>query len=532
MDVDEIIATAAHLFETGETDAAEGLCSVALALAPDRADLIQLSGRIHLRRGQHAEAAQALAKAASNGAGDAPTLNELSFASLMIGRFDVAEAAALEAVRLRPDFVEALINLALAQNALAKYADALETTDRALGLRPNDASLRLARSGAFGGLRRLEAALSEADAAIALAPQLVDARIRRGEILQALTRHQEALTAFDAALVLDPNRADARFKRSFSRLVLGDLQGGFSDYEQRFRISSAFTPPASLSAPRWTGAEPISGRSILLHCEQGLGDSLQFARFVPLLAERGAKAHVLTRPPLVRLFQRLSRVESVHTFGDVVPETDYACSLMSLPAAFGVTLQTVPSASPYLSADPIDVSAWASRLQDLKGLKIGLVWSGGRRAHVDGPGSVNARRNIPLSLLARLPKDGAIYVSLQIGEPDERAADQAILSDWTGPSLHDWTEDLRDFADTAALIANLDLVISVDTAVVHLAGALDKEVWLLNRYDTCWRWMLEVDDSPWYQRLRQYRQSSDGDWNSVVDHVVHDLALRLALTPD
>ena len=172
MDVDEIIETAAHLLETGEIDAAEGLCGVALALAPDRADLLRIAGRIHLHRGRYPEAAQALAKAASNGAEDASTLNALSFASLMIQRFDVAAAAASEAVRLEPHLVDALINLSLAQNAMGRYDDALQTTDRAIGLRPNDASLRLARSGAYSGLRRLDAALSEADAAVALAPPL------------------------------------------------------------------------------------------------------------------------------------------------------------------------------------------------------------------------------------------------------------------------------------------------------------------------------------------------------------------------
>lgn len=528
MNLDDIIETAAHLFESGEIDGAEGLCAVAFGLAPERSDLLRLAGRIQLQRGRFPEAAQTLAKAASNGAGDAQTLNELSFAALMIRRFDVAAAAATEAIRLSPGFVDALINLALAQNALAQYAEALQTADTAISLRPNDPSIRLARSGALSGLRRLDEALSEADAAIVRAPHLTDARIRRGEVLQALGRQQEALAALDAALILDPERADAKFKRSFSRLALGDLGGGFSDYEERFRMSSAFAPPVSLTATRWNGTQPISGRSILLHCEQGLGDSLQFCRYAPLLAERGAVVHVLTRPPLARLFGRLQGVARVITFQDPVPETDFVCSLMSLPAAFGSTLETVPSATPYLTPDPVERKAWARKLNDLNGLRVGLVWSGGRRAHIDGPGSVNARRNLPLSRLEGLPKKGVTYVSLQVGEPDERAFDQAILASWSGPPLLDFNDHLHDFADTAALVSNLDLVISVDTAVAHLAGALGRDVWLLNRYDTCWRWMLERDDSPWYPTLRQYRQPVDGDWASVVRRVIQDLTARLS----
>lgn len=498
-----------------------------MAVAPDRADVLRLAGNIHLRRARYAEAAQTLAKAATNGAGDAPTLNALSFAALMIQRFDVAARAAGEAVRLRPDFLEALINLALAQNALANYAEALATTDRALELKTRDAALHLARSGALLGLRRLDEAVTEAEAAIGLAPLLADARICRAEALQALGRHQDALQDLDAALVIDPQRQDARFKRSFSRLTLGDLPGGFADYEARFSISSTFTPPASLTAPRWTGAEPLEGRSILLHCEQGLGDSLQFCRYAPLLADRGAEVHLLTRRPLSRVFKSLRGVSGVHVFGEPVPQTDYACSFMSLPAAFGATIDAAPAASPYLSADPQDAAAWRRRLAPLEGRRIGLVWSGGRRAHVDGPGSVNIRRNVPLPLLAGLPKQGAHYVSLQIGEADERAADLAVLSQWTGPDLFDPTKALRDFADTAGVIANLDLIISVDTAVVHLAGALDKEVWLLNRFDTCWRWMLDRTDSPWYPKLRQYRQPRPGDWASVMEKVSADLAAWL-----
>ena len=252
----------------------------------------------------------------------------------------------------------------------------------------------------------------------------------------------------------------------------------------------------------WRG-EAIGDRTILLHAEHGLGDTLQFCRYVPLMV---CRIILEVQAPLVRLLSRLPGVMQIVARGDKLPPFDLHCPLLSLPHAFGTTLDTIPAGMPYLSADPALAANWQERLLGLDGLRIGLVWAGGRRFKDD------RRRSIALKTLAPLGDvSGVSFVSLQKDEAAAQAADPPH-----GMMLHDFTTDLHDFEDTAALVVNLDLVISVDTAVAHLAGALGKPVWLLNRCDTDWRWLLNRDDSPWYPTLRQFRQSRPGDWNSAI----------------
>ena len=254
----------------------------------------------------------------------------------------------------------------------------------------------------------------------------------------------------------------------------------------------------------------MEDRTLLLHAEQGLGDTLQFCRYVPLIAA-GAKTVLEVQAPLVRLLSRLPGVASIVAQGACLPPFDAHCPLLSLPGALGTTLDTIPAATAYLAADPALAAEWSERLAGLAGLRVGIVWAGSAR---DDPelAAVDARRSISLEALAPLAgAPGVSFISLQKGEPAAQASRPPL-----GMALADFTADLDDFEDTAALVANLDLVISVDTAVVHLAGALGKPVWLLNRFDTCWRWLLNRDDSPWYPTLRQFRQSSPGDWTSVI----------------
>ena len=261
--------------------------------------------------------------------------------------------------------------------------------------------------------------------------------------------------------------------------------------------------------PSWNG-EAIGDRLILLVAEQGHGDTLQFCRYVPQIAA-GARGTILAvQPGLVRLLSRLPGVSEIITEGGRPSSFDLWCSLMSLPRAVGTTLETIPAVTPYLTADPADVAHWRARLARLAGLRVGLCWAGGQF----NLGQVyrDRRRSLALDALAPLGDvPGVQFFSLQKGPPAAEAARPPH-----GLRLHDFTGELDDFADTAALVDNLDLVISVDTAVVHLAGALGRPVWLLNRFDTCWRWLQNRDDSPWYPSLRQFRQPAPGDWASVI----------------
>jgi hypothetical protein len=264
----------------------------------------------------------------------------------------------------------------------------------------------------------------------------------------------------------------------------------------------------------------------LIHAEQGLGDTLQFCRYLPLIDPRH-KVIFEVQTPLVDLMQQIPGVDSVVALGAPLPDFDAYCPIMSLPLVFKTTLDTIPNQTPYLRADPAKVELWATRLEVAQGLRVGLVWAGGARPNQPELESVNRRRNISLATLAPLLQTrGVSFVSLQKGPP---ASEAHALS--PGLPLLDFTDDLHDFTDTAALVETLDLVIAVDTAVAHLAAAMGKPVWLLNRFDTCWRWLLNRDDSPWYPTLRIFRQPAPHDWATPVAALQHGLDLLVDRLP-
>jgi len=287
------------------------------------------------------------------------------------------------------------------------------------------------------------------------------------------------------------------------------FEEGWKEFEWRLQTKRMIRRLGRFSAPLWNG-EPIGDSIILLHADEGLGDTLQFCRYVPQIAA-SARTVLEVQPPLVRLLSRLLGPIEIIARGDPLPAFDLHCPLMSLPRAVRTTLDTIPATSPYLEADPADVAHWRERLAGLARLRVGLCWAGGRSRYLSQI-ATDRRRSITLDTLAPLGEiSGVQFISLQKGPPAAEAARPPH-----GMELHDFTEDLHDFADTAALKDSLDLVISVDTSIAHLAGALGKPVWLLNRFDTCFRWLQNRDDSPWYPSLRQFRQPAPGDWRSVI----------------
>jgi hypothetical protein len=284
--------------------------------------------------------------------------------------------------------------------------------------------------------------------------------------------------------------------------------------------------------PLWLGKESIAGRTILIHAEQGLGDTVQFCRYAKLLAERGASVILEVQAPLLKLLEGAEGVSRLIASGsEWPPDIDYQCPLMSLPLAFATTLASIPADVPYLSSNPEKVSFWREKLGERQKLRVGLVWSGGFRPEQPELWAVNSRRNIPLSKLAPLVHPEIEFYSLQKGQPAESELAELRAGGWEGPELVDFTGLLTDFSDTAALIECLDLVISVDTSIVHVAGALAKPVWVLNRFDTCWRWLLQRSDSPWYPTLRLFRQERPGDWDGVVERARTELLRLVAVRP-
>jgi hypothetical protein len=331
-------------------------------------------------------------------------------------------------------------------------------------------------------------------------------------VLRELGRPAEAIAAYDLALAADTSNAEAHFNQSICRLLTGDFTRGWRQYEWRAKAKGT-DGPRSYPQPLWLGESPLAGRRILLHSEQGLGDALQFCRYAPLAAARGADVYLQVRDPLFPLLQRLRGVRKLIREGDPLPEFDVHCPLLSLPLAFGTTVDTVPANVPYIEADPSRVEQWRERLGTSRGPRVGLVWSG-------NPGHRNDRnRSIPLGEWRELLAVPVEFVSLQ---KDLLPADLNVLAEV--PALRHFGDNLADFADTAALISLLDLVVSVDTSVAHLAGAMGKATWVLLPFAPDFRWMVGRDDSPWYPTVRLFRQPTIGDWQSVTERVAASLA--------
>jgi tetratricopeptide (TPR) repeat protein len=429
------------------------------------------------------------------------------------------------ALALRANYVEAHYNRGNTLCELRQWEAALQSYDHAVALEPRYAAAYTNRAFVLREMGRLDEALASCDRALAIQPEFVPAHANRGGVLVAMNRPEEALACYDQALAIAPESASTHVNRGMTRLMLGDFAGGWADYEWRWRDQTSWIIKEArhYPQPRWSGKEPLAGRTLLVYCEQGYGDTIQFCRFAKLVAALGARLIFEVPAALASLMRSLEGVAQWVVHGDPLPPFDYHCPLLSLPLALNTRLETVPAPARYLSVGEDLRRRWQLRLGERRGLRVGLAWSGGFRPGLPQLWSGNDRRNIPLRALAGLAHPGIEYYSLQKGQPAESELAQVLASGWAGPKIHDLTGDIDDFADTAALVDQLDLVISVDTATAHLAGALGKPVWILNRFDHCWRWLSNRSDSPWYATARLYRQERAGDWDGVLRRVGRDL---------
>jgi tetratricopeptide (TPR) repeat protein len=427
-------------------------------------------------------------------------------------RFEEALESFDRALALKPDFAEAHCNRGSALNELNRFADALAAYDSALALKPDFAEAHTNRGNALNELFRLEEALASHDRAVALRPDLAEAYSNRGSTLKDLRQHADALASFDRALALQPDFAHGRFNASLCRLLIGDFARGWPQYEARWDTVQLEDYKRNFTKPQWHGGNDIAG-TILIHAEQGFGDTLQFCRYVPRVAARGGHVIFEVQPPLRELMRTLPGVEQIVAAGEPLPDFDLHCPLLSLPLAFGTELETIPGETPYLRAPQDRSAAWRARCGEHDRVRVGLVWAGNPRKEVPHAHRVDRLRSITFDRLAPLfDIVGCAFYSLQKGDS---AATQLRVSALRY-HVTDWTDELNDFSDTAALIENLDLVIAVDTAVAHLAGALGKPFWLMNRDNTCWRWLLDRDDSPWYPAARLFRQDATRNWGDVI----------------
>jgi hypothetical protein len=382
---------------------------------------------------------------------------------------------------------------------------------RALEVEPGHVEVLCNRGAALRRLNRIAEALADYERAARSAPNSARVFLNRGVALAALNRHAEAIVSYNRAVALDPSEHSARFHRALSRLVTGDFQYGWDDWESRWGSGTQGDPPTGRE-PVWSGKEAIEGKTLLVQAEQGLGDAIQFSRYASLLAKRGARVILEAQPVLKDLLAQVPGVERVVVPGELVG-ADLRCPLMSLPRLLETRLESIPAAIPYLAAPTEHVERWRDRLPPRTGARIGIAWSG-------RPTLLNDRnRTIPLAALAPLRRTGATLVSLQA---EIRIGDRAALQSG-GPIVH-FGAELADFRDTAALVELVDRVITVDTSAAHLAGAMGKPVWLLLPFSPDWRWLLGRDASPWYPTMRIFRQPRIGDWESVIEKVAREAA--------
>ena len=413
------------------------------------------------------------------------------------------------ALSLRPDDTDLLVRRAMVLNLIDRREDALGDVDRAVSLAPTAPDILNSRVIILDNLGRYTDAFADIDRMLSIQPNHLDAINNSGMIFARLGRFQEALTCYNRSLSIKLEQPQALYNRSLIRLAMGDWIRGFQEFESRWNTSPLNKARLTGLGPLWLGGdEDLNHKTILLYHEQGYGDTLQCVRYSSLLAERGARVILAVPPALASLMLSVPGVSNVVAGAHPLPSHDYQCPLMSLPLAFRTTPDTIPAPVPYLSADRSLVETWNQRLGPRTKIRIGLAWGGRRYAPINYP------RDVALAALRPLLLLDADFISLQ---KDVSQPDAAILEQL--PYVRQFGEALNDFADTAALIENLDLVISVDSAVAHLAGALGKPVWLMNRYASCWRWLQEGQDSPWYPTMRQFRQSTVGDWTSVVSRI-------------
>lgn len=441
---------------------------------------------------------------------------------------DTAVNLLQQAISFEPDSVLYLLETGDLLQQAGNFDKALEIYDKALILRQDLAPVHNNRGNALKMLGRFEEAVESYGKAAALNPESPEILTNMGVALSGLQRYEDAAVCYEKALKLKPDHASAHWNHALLLLTKGEFENGWVEYEWRWRVRNFAQYKARHSKPEWKGEDP-KGRTILLWCEQGLGDTVQFIRYAPLVLARGARVVVQCQKELHRLLASSRDFGEVITSEQAVPAHDLQCSIMSLPYIFGTSLESVPSDIPYIRPDSRLVSQWKERVGACAGLRVGLVWAGKLWDNIPAAKSVDSRRSMNLRMLSPLADiPDVVFVSLQLGA----AADQ-IGSDSPFPIVK-YGSDIMDFSDSAAIIANLDLVISVDTSVAHVSGAMGKRTWLLSRYDSCWRWLLAREDSPWYPSLRLFRQKKAGDWAEVIERVAvalrHEAHVKSALT--
>jgi tetratricopeptide (TPR) repeat protein len=489
--------------ELGRSSDAFASYGRALAIRPDNAQALHNRGLLFQKLKRFEEALASYEKALAVRPREVATLYNHGNTLRELKRFDEALASYEKVIALKPDYAAALFYRGNILQELKRFDEALASYDRALRLRPDFPEALVNRGFALHELKRFDEALACHDRALRLRPDFPEALVNRGTALHHLKRFDEELASYDRALRLRPDYDRAHFNEAACRLLIGDFDRGLEKLEWRPHKSRNFAQPI------WLGSNEITGKAILLHTDDwlGFGDMMQFCRYVPLVAERAARVILEVQPPLRELMNTLAGGAQIVSEGDPLPDFDMRCPVYSLPLAFKTRLETIPSATPYLRASSQAINEWSARLGRTGRPRIGLAWSS--NIMYIGP-----KKSMGLPFLLPLLDINATFISMQQEVP---VGDATVLT--ARSELLHFGNELKNFSDTAALISNLDLVISVDTSVAHLAGALGKPVWVMLPFISNWRWLLDRDDSPWYPTARLFRQDDSRTWDSVIARV-------------
>lgn len=495
----------------GNTEEAKPCAQRALALDPAHAEAHYLLAGIAAGSGDAATAHEHYRQAVDAAPGFEAAYLDWCRLLFQENRLDEATLLVERGLTHLPESVYLRLYLGNLRHTQGRFADAADEYQEAVRRLPENPSI-LANLGLAQMMAgRYDIGIATLQRALTLDPASVDANLSLGRAWLDLGKHDMARACFERALELDPAHVGARYNLGHLGLLLGDFEAGWSGFQVRDQQPGLMRNPV-FAQPLFSLDADVAGKTVLLYSEQGYGDTLQFIRYAALIAQRGARVVAAVPPPLASLIARCPGVAAV-TVPNALPEFDYHSPLLSLPQIFKTDLATIPHAIPYLNPAPERIAHWRTRLGPSNLPRVGLVWSGDPRKYQVLANHTDAMRSMPFSrMLPLLDVPGIEFHSLQLGA-------DAVAQLAGHPQVIDHTGELFDFQETAALIGQLDLVISVDTSVVHLVGGLGKPVWMLNRFNTCWRWLLERSDSPWYPGMRIFRQHSFGDWQPVIADV-------------
>ena len=502
------------LKELGRLDEALVAYNSAISHRSDYAEALFYRGNILKELGRLDEALTSFDKAISIQPDSAQTHANHGLALHELKRLEEALASFNKAINIKSDFAQAYSNRGATLIELGRFREAIDSFDQAITIQPNHAEAYYNRGIAQQALRLLNEALASYKKATSIKPDYAEAYSNRGNVLKDLGRLNEALVAYKEAISVNPDYAPAHLNLSLLHLLEGNFKDGWQNYECRWkdRDISKSRWAKNFPHPLWLGAEKLKNKTILLYPEQGLGDTIQFSRYATLVAELGANVILGVQRPLINLLKNIEGISQIVSDGDPLPAFDYQCPLLSLPLAFKTELQTIPPAPQKIIHDSNKVKKWQLKLGDKTNPRAGLVWSG-------SVGHTNDHnRSLTLSKILPYLPSNLDYVCLQ---KEIRDIDKKLLLQH--PEIKHFGDALNDFTDTAALCELMDVVISVDTSVAHLAGTLGKPTWVLLPYNPDWRWLLKRNDSPWYSSMKLYRQDKIGDWDGVLRRVELDL---------